>query len=74
MISNVFAKRVIRYLLDCKNEKLPKEMMFAFELNIIMLTLRVKKGIIYLEKDTILGKEMCVDDFVRNVIPTVWDK
>ena len=39
-----------------------------------MLTVKVKKGIIYLEKDTILGKEMCVDDFVRNVIPTVWDK
>lgn len=36
--------------------------------------LESKKSIIYLEKDTILGKEMCVDDFVRNVIPTVWDK
>ena len=43
MISNVFAKRVIRYLLDCKNEKLPKEMMFAFELNIIMFDLESKK-------------------------------
>ena len=32
MISNVFAKQVIRYLLDCENEKLPKETMFAFEL------------------------------------------
>lgn len=31
-ISNVFAKRAIRYLLDCENEKLPKETMFAFEL------------------------------------------
>lgn len=32
MISNVFAKQVIRYLLDCENEKLPKETMFAFEI------------------------------------------
>ena len=32
MISNVFAKQVIRYLLDCENEKLPKETMFAFEM------------------------------------------
>ena len=32
MISNVFAKQAIRYLLDCENEKLPKEVMFAFEL------------------------------------------
>ena len=39
-----------------------------------ILTLRVKKGIICLEKDTILGKQMCADDFARNVIPTVWDK
>ncbi len=31
MISNMFAKQVIRYLLDCENEKLPKETMFAFE-------------------------------------------
>ena len=31
MISNVFAKQAIRYLLDCENEKLPKETMFAFE-------------------------------------------
>ena len=43
-------------------------------MNIIMLTLRVEKGIICLEKDIILGKEMYVDDFIRNVIPTVWDK
>ena len=32
MISNVFAKRAIWYLLDCENEKLPKESMFAFEM------------------------------------------
>lgn len=32
MISNVFAKRAIRYLLDCENERLPKEIMFAFEI------------------------------------------
>lgn len=32
MISNVFAKQVIRYLLDCENEKLPKETMFVFEM------------------------------------------
>lgn len=31
MISNVFAKQAIRYLLNCENEKLPKETMFAFE-------------------------------------------
>lgn len=43
-------------------------------MNIIILTLRVKKSIICLETDIILGKEMYVDDFVRNVIPTVWDK
>ena len=42
-------------------------------MNMIILTLRVKKGIICL-KDTILGKQMCADDFARNVIPTVWDK
>ena len=32
MISNVFAKRVIRYLLNCENDRLPKETMFAFEM------------------------------------------
>ena len=32
MISNVFAKRAIRYLLNCENEKIPKETMIAFEL------------------------------------------
>lgn len=32
MVSNVFAKQGIRYLLDFENEKLPKEMMFAFEI------------------------------------------
>lgn len=32
MISNVFAKQVIRYLLDCENEKLQKETMFVFEM------------------------------------------
>ena len=32
MISNVFAKRAIRYLLDCENEKLPKKTVFAFEM------------------------------------------
>ena len=47
---------------------------FTPSTNIIILTLRVEKGIICLEKDIILGKEMYVDDFVRNVIPTVWDK
>ena len=30
MISNVFAKKAIRYLLDCENEKLPKETIMAF--------------------------------------------
>ena len=30
MISNVFAKRAIRYLLDYENEKLPKETIMAF--------------------------------------------
>ena len=43
-------------------------------MNMIILTLRVKIGILCLEKDTILGKQMCADDFARNVIPTVWDK
>ena len=32
MISTVFAKRVIRYLLNCENDRLPKETMFAFEM------------------------------------------
>ena len=32
MISNVFAKRVMRYLLNCENDRLPKETMFAFEM------------------------------------------
>ncbi|MDO5400579.1 MAG: hypothetical protein Q4F17_06315 [Eubacteriales bacterium] len=32
MISNVFAKQAIRYLLNCENEKLLKETMFAFEM------------------------------------------
>ena len=32
MISNVFAKRVILYLLNCENDRLPKETMFAFEM------------------------------------------
>ena len=32
MISNVFAKRVIRYLLNCENDRLPKETMFAFDM------------------------------------------
>jgi len=31
MISNIYAKRVIRYLLNCDNERLPKETMFGFE-------------------------------------------
>ena len=43
-------------------------------MNMIILTLIVKKGIIFLEKNTILGKQMWADDFARNVIPTVWDK
>ena len=43
-------------------------------MNMIILTLRVKKGIICLEKDTILGKQMCDDEFDRNVITKVWDK
>ena len=30
-ISNFYAKKVIRYLLGCDNDKLPKEAMFAFE-------------------------------------------
>lgn len=38
------------------------------------IDLESEKGIICLEKDTILGKQMCADDFARNVIPTVWDK
>ena len=32
MIFNVFAQQAIRYLLNCENEKLPKETMFAFEM------------------------------------------
>ena len=43
-------------------------------MNMIILTLRVKKGINLFRKDTILGKQMCADDFARNVVPTVWDK
>lgn len=31
MISNMFAKRAIRYLLDCEHEKLPRETMVEFE-------------------------------------------
>lgn len=31
MISNVFAKRTIWYLLDCENENLPKEAIIAFD-------------------------------------------
>ncbi len=30
-ISNIYAKQVIQYLLECTNDKLPKETMFAFE-------------------------------------------
>ncbi len=30
-ISNFYARKVIRYLLGCNNDKLPKEAMFAFE-------------------------------------------
>ncbi len=30
-ISNIYAKQVIRYLLECTNGRLPKETMFAFE-------------------------------------------
>lgn len=30
-ISNIYANRAIRYLLDCENEKLPKEKLIAFE-------------------------------------------
>ena len=30
--SNVFAKTAIRYLLNCENDRLPKETMFAFEM------------------------------------------
>ncbi len=29
-ISNIYAKQVIWYLLECTNDKLPKETMFAF--------------------------------------------
>ena len=32
MISNVFAQQAIRYLLNCENDRLPKETMFAFEM------------------------------------------
>lgn len=31
MLSNIYAKQVIQYLLECENEKLPKETMAVFE-------------------------------------------
>ncbi len=31
MISNLYVKRVLWHLLKCKNDKLPKESMFAFD-------------------------------------------